>query len=169
MTERRDRPAVPRLTDAYARRNCTLLVNETAVHCAAGTELLITGLDDLVLGVPDLARALRGVEPRAHHLLLAHCPAQRDTLISTAGTRESALLDPFAPEVVLSGDTHGGQVNLLGFAPWVPWGSGRYLSGWYREANPPLYVSRGLGTLFLPVRPGATLEIAHFELFLPSA
>jgi predicted MPP superfamily phosphohydrolase len=165
---------IARLADVYAARNCRLLVNETVVHRQSGGELLITGVDDLVAGSPRFGRALRGVEPRPHHIVLAHCPAYRDRLTQSPALRspaereelEGAELSRYAPQYVFSGHTHGGQVNILGWAPWLPEGCGRYLSGWYRDARPALYVSRGLGTSTLPIRFGAPPEIAQFELFL---
>jgi predicted MPP superfamily phosphohydrolase len=165
---------IARLANVYAARNCRLLVNETIVHRHNGGELLITGLDDLVAGSPRIERALKGVEPRPHHIVLEHCPAYRDHLTqsperSSPGQREElegADLSRYAPQYVLSGHTHGGQVTILGWAPWLPVGCGRYLSGWYRDASPALYVSRGLGTSTLPIRFGAPPEVAEFELFL---
>ncbi len=66
--------------------------------------------------------------------------------------------------------THGGQVKILGRAPAIPRGSGSYVEGWYQgaaeaggQARAPLYVSRGIGTTFLPVRLGSTPEIAVFD------
>jgi uncharacterized protein len=45
----------------------------------------------------------------------------------------------------------------------LPAGSGRYVAGWYRDAGPPMYVSRGIGTSLIPVRLGATPELVRFE------
>ena len=155
----------------YAGRNCRLLVNETASLGFAGEEILITGLDDLTGGKPSITEALHGVEPRPFHLLLAHSPAYRDILPSDAragkvsGLPEGEGIDltRYALQYMLSGHTHGGQVALVGWAPFRPPGSGRYVSGWYRDGEPELYVSRGLGMSTLPVRLGAPPEVAHFE------
>ncbi len=46
--------------------------------------------------------------------------------------------------------------------PILPRGSGRYVKGWYRDAGPPLYVSRGIGTTMLPFRLMARAEIPVF-------
>ena len=104
--------------------------------------------------------------PRRGHIfsLLAHCPEQRDTL-----TRDPAA-QGIVPDLVLSGHTHGRQVKVLGRALALPSGSGRYVEGWYEgdaekggQANAPLYASRGIGTLLLPIRLGSTPEIAVFD------
>jgi predicted MPP superfamily phosphohydrolase len=167
------RVPVGALSDVYARRGCRLLVNESVVHRQAGAELLITGLDDLLAGRPSLAHALAEAEPRAQHLVLAHCPMQRDLLDGRepwwreSDSRPSAadveLLAHFRPSYVLSGHTHGGQVAFFGWCPWRPLGSGPYVAGWYGGKGPPLYVSRGLGTIDLPVRFGAPPEVACFD------
>lgn len=146
----RIRPDV--LGAAYGARNCRLLVNESVVHEHRGAEILITGLDDLARGRPDYDRAMAGWSPPPNHLLLEHCPGFRDYL------PRSQL-----PSFMLSGHTHGGQVNFFGWAPVLPTGSGRYLRGWYRDGWPHLYVSRGIGTVTLPVRFGSPPEIAVFD------
>jgi predicted MPP superfamily phosphohydrolase len=165
-----------RLREVYESHGCRLLVNESAVHDHGGRELLITGLDDLLEGRSKVADALRDVEPRADHIILAHCPVQRDVLLKVrppSGNRftgiraeDAAELSRFSPSCVLSGHTHGGQVNLFGFAPWRPRGSGPYVNGWYRDVQPALYVSRGIGTVTLPIRLGSAPEVASFRWLL---
>lgn len=160
-----------KLEAVYARANCQLLVNQTAELQHQGRILLFTGLDDLTGGRPDLVSALRGVEPRTAHLLLAHSPAYRDHLAldvhppSVAGTHLQGEVDlsRYTFQSMLSGHTHGGQIAPFGWAPLRPPGSGRYVSGWYKDAVPHLYVSRGLGTSVIPARFGAPPEIAVFD------
>lgn len=169
------------LERVYGRHGCRLLVNESVVHRHAGADLLITGLDDLLAGQPSLGASLRGHAPLAHHVVLAHCPLQRDYLRGRLPARpwmasppppepDGAALVAHAPRLVLSGHTHGGQVNLLGYCPWRPWGSGPYVSGWYASRDPgrapDLYVSRGLGTADLPARFGASPELPCFDWHL---
>ena len=150
-----------RLTAIYATYNCHLLVNESILHNYGERTILITGLDDLA-SKPDLIKSLQGVRPQSNHLLLAHSPAYRDSLSSD----ELAKLREYKPQYMLSGHTHGGQISLFGFTPIRPNGSGRYISGWYRDGAPWLYVSRGLGVSVLPVRIGVVPEISYFEWFL---
>ena len=172
--------------DVFARHGCRVLNNESAVMRVNGKRLLVTGLDSSQSGFPDIARALRGVEPSPNHLVLAHCPVQRDHVVrfvsgamscpvpsgargeaeGTTATTETAgghSLTPHRPSLVLSGHTHGGQVTLGGWAPVTPAGSGPYVAGWYRDAKIPLYVSRGIGETLVPVRFFAPPEIAVFE------
>jgi uncharacterized protein len=160
------------LAAAYRRAGVRLLVNETAVHPVQGRAVAITGLDDLVGGRPDVQRSLAGIAPADAHLLLAHCPEQRDRLWMPSTPKLAETPDPPPPPVprftlMLSGHTHGGQVNVLGWVPVLPRGSGRYVRGWFRdEFAPPLYVSRGIGTSVAPVRFGSPPEVAVFTMWL---
>jgi len=161
------------LGEVYARSGGRLLVNETAVHTVRGRRLALTGLDDLIAGRPDLCAAVRDPEPADARLLLMHCPEYRDALDRDAApqTIGGSLIAPGAGvqarefRVMLSGHTHGGQVAILGAAPVLPPGSGRYVRGWFRDAGQvPLYVSRGIGETGLPVRFGSVPELAIFTL-----
>jgi len=156
------------LAAVHRRTNGRLLVNESAVHEVGGRSLLVTGLDDLVGGRPDLRRSLAGAPPADAHLLLAHCPEHRDQLArAVVGTPLSAPFDLPRFALMLSGHTHGGQVNLFGWTPVLPAGSGRYVRGWFRDPGMvPLYVSRGVGTSVAPVRLGAPPEVAVFTLWV---
>ena len=140
--------AVNRLAEVYERHGGRLLVNDSFTVDLTGGTLRVTGLDDLVEGKPqpDSGQGRRQ-EP---HLLLAHCPGQRDQL----GPQSRENID-----LILSGHTHGGQVAPFGVALVTPGGSGRYVRGWYDDDGPPMYVSRGLGMSTLPVRLGVTPEL----------
>lgn len=151
---------IDELSAQYRRHGCRLLVNETAGFSFRGAHVLITGLDDSTGGVPRMDKALSGITTSPNHLLLAHSPAFRDNIVAANG---SSANGGHTFTCVLSGHTHGGQVAAFGFAPLRPPGSGRYVAGWYRDAEPHLYVSRGIGTSVLPVRFGATPELALFE------
>ena len=150
-----------RLIKIYANHNCRLLINESILHNHSDRSILITGLDDLV-GKPDLIKSLQGFPPQLNHLLLAHSPAYRDLFSSD----ELAKIGQYKPQYMLSGHTHGRQLSLFGFTPIRPNGSGRYVSGWYRDGAIAMYVSRGLGVSILPVRIGVVPEIGYFEWFL---
>lgn len=138
----------------YAGHGVELLVNRSVVFDHGGRRVRVTGLDDLVAGKPGAETALSAAEPCVNHLLLAHCPATRDAVPLPAA---------HTPTFMLSGHTHGGQIAPFGISIKLPYGSGRYVSGWYRGDGVPLYVSRGIGTSLVPIRIGATPELALFD------
>jgi len=103
-------------------------------------DVWIAGLDDPSTGTPHLDTALKTVPQGPYVIAAFHAPA---------------FFDDIAGQVplVLAGHTHGGQVRLpLVPVFWLPHGSGRFLEGWYAERGSRMYVSRGIGTTFLPIR-----------------
>jgi predicted MPP superfamily phosphohydrolase len=150
------------LARAFEGHGGELLVNRSVRFSARAGAVLVSGLDDWLRGRPDLAAAVAGAPEellrRGHHLVMAHCPAQRDELAS--GSAAGAPL-PW----MLSGHTHGGQIGLPGLRV-TPSGSGGYVRGWYRASTPSLYVSRGIGTSVVPIRIGSRPEVAVFDVQL---
>lgn len=139
-----------KLSVLYAKYNCQLLVNEHARVSVKGRELAFIGLDDLVGGTPDVSRAFQDLGHADQRVVLAHCPES---------FQEIGEVDF---DLMLSGHTHGGQVNVLGWVPFKPVGSGAFLKGWYMQGDKRLYVSKGIGTSMIPVRFGARAEVAEF-------
>lgn len=148
--------SLERLRAIYLRHNTDLLINDSKIYSVGNDKISITGIDDFLEGTPDFPKAISMYTPADHHIVLTHCPEHRDTILKEMGTTPI--------DFVLSGHTHGGQVRILGYAPYKPKGSGKYLSGWYQEESPHLYVSKGIGTTALPVRFGSRAEIAIFHL-----
>jgi len=133
------------LRDVYAKHGVRLLIND----CHAG----IVGLDDSTAGQPDLKVALERCRSAAPDvspfLLLQHSP----------GFFENTAVDPANFSLNLAGHTHGGQISIFGFAPWIPHGSGSFVAGEYSTRFGRLYVTRGIGTSVIPLRIGARPEI----------
>lgn len=145
------------LAEVYQTHNGTLLINQSTQYLLHSTTLSITGVDDLVGGKADISTALQQYKASDHHIILNHCPQYTEQI--------RALLSKEIPTAcILSGHTHGGQINLFGYAPFLPPGSGKYVKGWYGSADPKLYVSKGIGTSVLPVRFGSRAEMAVFFL-----
>src|SRR5208283_324835 len=75
---------------------------------------------------------------------------------------------PTVPErvsVTLAGHTHGGQIRILGIAPFVPSPLSRvYSYGHFFERDRHLIVSGGLGCSGWPVRIGVPPEIVLVEI-----
>ena len=69
-------------------------------------------------------------------------------------------------DLVLSGHTHGGQINVeifnrnLNVADFVT----PYTKGLYTKENSAIYVNSGIGTIGMPVRLGAPPEITLIKL-----
>jgi len=145
------------LRACYERQGVELLINQAVTVEKNGARLRVTGLDALRGGNPNPQLALADLSPAAHHLMLIHCPVIRDRLQLPPG---------HCVDLVLAGHTHGGQIAPWGRAIVLPPGSGRYVSGWYRDGGPPLYISRGLGTSGVPIRLGSTPELACIDWHL---
>lgn len=139
------------LSRLYDRHNCRLLIDTSIKFDVRGKTIRLAGFDDYI-GNPHLPRhAIDDVSPVDAELLLAHCPKHRDIITD----RKSLML---------SGHTHGGQINFGGSVTFTPPGSGVYLKGWYLEHS--LYVSRGLGTSRVPLRLNSVPELVHFEFLV---
>jgi predicted MPP superfamily phosphohydrolase len=158
---------IPAFRQLYARYNGVLLVNESVTYQLGDTRLVVTGLDDGRLGVPDFAQAVQDLGPTDHHLVLIHRPVQQEDVLHqlrgiNAGRRPGEGLNV---GYLLAGHTHGGQILLFGFAPYLPKLSGRYIKGWFNGQPPRLYVSRGFGASLVPFRYGAPPEITLFHYY----
>jgi len=144
------------LKEVYLANNCDLLINETRRYAFRDKLLSITGVDDYVGGSPDIVAALGRYQQSDYHIVLNHCPQYSEVIFaSTAG---------IPIDFILAGHTHGGQVNLFGFVPFKPQGSGKYLKGWYQNGENKMYVSKGIGTSILSMRFMARAEVAIFYL-----
>lgn len=139
----------------YAEHNCELLINTSRQFAINNKTVSITGIDDYVGGSADIGLAVKDFEQCDYHIILNHCPEYGDIIAEKLNGKI-----PF--DLMLSGHTHGGQINLFGFVPFKPRGSGKYLKGWYLDKN--MYVSKGIGTSIFPARFMAKAEIAVFKV-----
>lgn len=145
-----------KLKNIYSNNNCELLINENRTVSIRNREISIIGIDDLVGGNADFEKAVEALKQTETNIVLSHCPEHRDIITKQKGNLNI--------DVVLSGHTHGGQITFLGFVPFKPQGSGRYLKGWYEESEPKMYISKGIGTSILPIRLGARAEMVEIDL-----
>jgi hypothetical protein len=69
-------------------------------------------------------------------------------------------------DLSLAGHTHGGQAALEFISPEIA--PSRlvtpYVAGWFQKPGGQLYVNRGIGTIFVPIRIGARPEITVYSL-----
>jgi predicted MPP superfamily phosphohydrolase len=141
--------------NAYGPAGVQLLYNASVRVRVGNAALTVVGLDDPVLGHPDVAAAVRGVDGGDPTVWVVHAPGYVDR-ISPNGVPH--------PAAIISGHTHGGQVRLPYYTPYTPYGSGRFVAGWYRDTLAPLYVSRGIGTVLIPARLFCPPELPVFTL-----
>ncbi|MFN7975316.1 MAG: metallophosphoesterase [Acidobacteriota bacterium] len=117
--------------------------------------LWISGVDDLMTRNADPIAALGPIPAGECAVLVSHNPDLAE------------MLDPQKPvDLVLSGHTHGGQVNipLLG-SPVVPSRYGqKYAGGLVENPANKVYVSRGVGTISPPVRFRCAPEVSLLTL-----
>ena len=131
-----------------------LLRNEHLEVTFAGNRILLAGVDDWKTGHDDLEKAVAGMpQDVRYRILLSHCPD---------------LLHPAAEhgfDLVLSGHTHGAQVRVPVIGSAVNrWMHGEFERGWMKSGETALYINRGLGAVFLPVRYRSRAEVTVLHL-----
>lgn len=139
----RDMPA------ALSKRGIEVLKDARTRVDIRGERLELAGLRFWTRRPQDLARVLRNAA--ATVILLAHDPRR---------LTEAAALDVPA---VLSGHTHGGQVVLPGVGA-VARRRFPVLEGLGSRENTSIFVSRGIGTVYVPIRINCPPEVAMIRL-----
>ena len=140
------------ITDLFRAEGMTVLVNQGMRFELKSDALWLAGVDDTMVGLEDLPLALAGSREDEFKLLLAHNP-----IILRRAARAGV-------DLVLSGHTHGGQVSLRSERNASERPRRRLLKGLAREGETQIYVTRGLGTVVLPVRFGCPPEVSLLEL-----
>jgi uncharacterized protein len=145
-----------------------LLRNEHRVINIKGKDLYMLGIDDTISSgakmdevlkyYGDMDEFLKTNDPKyttSPKVLMCHKPYGFDILAKKE------------PDLILSGHTHGGQVvpvkfgNFhLSFASTVS----KYIDGLYKIGKSNMYVSRGLGSVALPIRINCPPEITVLKL-----
>jgi uncharacterized protein len=152
------------ITRLFAERGARMLRQQNAVIKSGGERLNLIGVDyqaHALFPSPHeglVPRYLEGVDslmlPGAVNILLSHNPNTFD--------RAAEL----GIDLSLAGHTHGGQVALEYISPDICPARliTAYVRGWFQKNGSQLYVNRGIGTIFSPVRFGAPPEITVYEL-----
>lgn len=113
-----------------------LLKNESILLQIKNTFLNLTGLEEYVTGHYDVAKAFQNFDTCYPGIVLAHNPDSIPTLLEYPG------------EIILSGHTHGGQVNL----PWL-WKKFTLMEnphlkkGLFHIHKKWIYINRGVGSV----------------------
>ncbi len=128
-----------------------VLINEGFRMEARGASFWLAGVDDYMAGKTDLVAAMRGSYPDEMKLLLAHNP-----IVFRQSVRAGI-------DLTLSGHTHGGQVKIRDDEKRIlP--RRKLSSGLHRRKGAQVYITRGIGTVVLPVRYQCPPEISLLEL-----
>lgn len=140
------------VTDLFRAEGMHVLVNQGMRFELRGASFWLAGVDDTMVGLEDLPLSLAGSRADEMKLLLAHNP-----IILRRAARAGV-------DLVLSGHTHGGQVTWRSEKNASGRPRRRILRGLGRRGNTQIYVTRGLGTVVLPVRYGCPPEVSLLEL-----
>lgn len=123
-----------------------------AVETGRGT-LWIAGIDDTLIGAPDVPGTFAHIPPGAAVLALWHEPEFAE---------QTAVQGAFAQ---LSGHSHGGQVRLPCAGPvGLPLDGHRHFSGLSDAGGMPVYTSRGVGVYRPPARLNCPPEVTLVTL-----
>src|SRR6266568_2660088 len=144
------------ISDLFRAEGVKMLINEGIRIDARGESFWLAGVDDTMVGLEDLPLALAGSCDSEFRLLLAHNP-----IILRRAARAGV-------DLVLSGHTHGGQVTLRSERGDSGKPRRRLLRGLGRQGETQIYVTRGLGTVILPIRYGCPPEVSLLELLCAS-
>ena len=137
------------LPAALVARGFTVLRDARTQLTIRGEAVDFAGIRYWTHRIGDITRVLRGAGPAL--VLLAHTPKR---LIEAA-----ALSVP----LMLSGHTHGGQIVLPGIGA-IAAREFPVIAGSARRENTTAFVSRGVGTVYIPVRVNCPPEVVVLTL-----
>lgn len=142
------------VTNEFRLNNIKMLVNEGFRFLVRGASFWMCGVDDFGEGLSNIRQSLRGSRYDEMKLLLAHNPAIM---------RRAAYWDI---DLVLSGHTHGGQVKIREPREkfLFPNRRRRFSSGLHYRKETQIYITRGIGTVVIPMRYQCPPEISVLEL-----
>ena len=142
------------VTHLFRGEGINVLINEGFRFETRRGSFWLAGVDDYMVGKTDVPAALHGSFPDEMKLLLAHNPVI---------FREAARL---GVDLTLSGHTHGGQIKLRDDEKRIlP--RRKLKAGLHTRRNSQIYITRGIGTVVLPVRYQCPPEISLLELHCP--
>ncbi|WP_066192753.1 MULTISPECIES: metallophosphoesterase [Gracilibacillus] len=143
------------LKEIFERSGFELLQNGHRQINKNGDMINLIGVDDVLLGDPNLDEATHGLSEEHLAILLAHEPDYAE------------VAKEYPIDIQLSGHSHGGQVQLpfVGYI-YTPHLSEIYVEGDYQVGSRPLqlFVNRGIGTTRAPYRFLCKPEITIYHL-----
>lgn len=134
-----------------------VLVNENhSIKVSPNKNINILGVDDVLLGKPNIEKTVKNIRHNDYNILLSHEPDYVDKF------------KDYNIDLVLSGHSHGGQVYIPFYGPLKSTTYGeKYTRGLYNlnnQRDTKLYVNTGLGNTKLPIRFGNVPNISLFEI-----
>jgi predicted MPP superfamily phosphohydrolase len=133
--EAKNCPPHKKLLDLLKNAGVTLLHNETYQVTYHDQKINITGLGDYWAGKCDPGQAFKNYDLSSPGLILSHNP---DTL---------KFLKNCPGNIIFSGHTHGGQVNLpFVFKTFIGLENKTFKHGLFESANKKLFITKGVGS-----------------------
>ncbi len=148
------------MTAALEKHGYEVLKNQHVSIDIDGAKLHLVGVDDPITRHHDLDAAFAGVPEGDARIVLCHCPEEAPGLAERGA------------DLVVSGHTHGGQINIRGITDRIAKRMGRrFLSGMYEVGRTRLYVTPGIGFSGVRYRTGVgtAAEVALFTLRVGAA
>ncbi|MBK8466187.1 MAG: metallophosphoesterase [Chloracidobacterium sp.] len=139
------------VTHMFRGEGINVLINEGLRFETRGASFWLAGVDDYMVGKTDVPASLRGSFPDEMKLLLAHNP-----IIFREAARAGI-------DLTLSGHTHGGQIKVRNPEKRIlP--QRKLKAGLHAKRNSQIYITRGIGTVVVPMRYQCPPEISLLEL-----
>lgn len=144
-----------KVISSLKENNIELLNNSSIKLISGGNLIYLFGIDDYKTGFPDINKGLKYIKDDGFIIGLSHNPLFWKKVNLNLKT-----------DLLLSGHTHGGQIDLpfLGPVFLLPGHGREYHRGFYNLNGNRLYVSRGIGTIHLPLRIFCPPEITFLQI-----
>jgi uncharacterized protein len=129
------------------------LRHKSIVMERGGRAIRIAGDGDLWEDSSGLDKLLQDIPPDEPRIVLAHNPDAADKKVTER------------VDLMLSGHTHGGQIDIPLFGPpFLSVNNRKYCRGLVQGPQYPVFISRGVGSAILPVRFNCRPEVAVLNL-----
>lgn len=139
------------VTHLFRGEGINVLINEGFRFETRRGSFWLGGVDDYMVGKTDVPAALKGSFPDELKILLAHNP-----IIFREAARARV-------DLTLSGHTHGGQIKLRDEEKRIlP--QRKLKAGLHTRRESQVYITRGIGTVVVPLRYQCPPEISLLEL-----
>jgi uncharacterized protein len=126
------------MLNCLARSGIQVPINQSVVLSVCGWNLNLVGVGDIWAGNFAPWKAFASLHPAADSvtIVLCHNPDSKDDL------------QLFPWDLMLSGHTHGGQINLPGLGtPFAPVRDKRFIKGLHRWEGRWLHITKGVGNM----------------------